>query len=342
MQQPRKHHFVQAAHIRLFTQGNGIVNVYSKDGKKFKMTPEGLFKKKYLNSYRSETGINSDFEEFVTEIENRTFPAVDRIARVGSMAADDLLFVTAYLALSRIRNPSIQTGVINWHRNVVRSSIGIIEKLEKLPSVDFIGDGKERGVSELIENGLLGIEINNSIYLDKIFDLTRITHNLLLNGFGWGLVFSPSNNVAVSDHPLTICHPGVDFGVYGIPPGGEKCEVAFPICRNTYLLGIWGHDFNDIASESVVRELNMRQAIFASRHVASSSASSDLEDMTREFREWSYRTRADTIPYPNGAFQIIRSGVFLNSDAAGTKQDSPMLRTRSAASIDKDLVVRAL
>lgn len=342
MPQPRKHHFVQAAHIRLFTQGNGTVSVYSKDGKKFQMTPEGLFKKRDLNSYRSEAGLNSDFEEFVTEIENRTFPAVARIAGSGSIAADDLVPVTAYLALSRIRNPSIQAGVINWHRNVVKSSIKIIEKGEKLRPIDFMGDGKERSVSELIEDGLLDIEINNSVYLSKILKLTRITHALLLNGFGWGLVFSPNNNVAISDHPLTVCHPGVDFGVYGIPPGGDKCEVAFPICRNTYLLGIWGHGFSDIASESIVRELNIRQSIFASRHLASSSASSDLEDMTREFREWSYRTRADTIPHPNGAFQIIRSGVFLNSDTAATKQQSPMLRTRSAASIDKNLVVRAL
>jgi hypothetical protein len=76
--QPRKHHYVQAQHLRQFSDQNGLLHLYSKDGTTFNATPEGVFKKKDLNTFDGPSGINTSFEGLVTEVENACWPTLTK------------------------------------------------------------------------------------------------------------------------------------------------------------------------------------------------------------------------------------------------------------------------
>ncbi len=116
---PRKHHYVQAEHIRQFINDAGIVWVYGKDGRQFHGTPEGLFKKKDLNSFDSPEGLDTSFEKYVTDFENECWPALQRTIENKVIDPLDIGKIVGYLALSRVRNPTVQAGILEFHRQAV-------------------------------------------------------------------------------------------------------------------------------------------------------------------------------------------------------------------------------
>ncbi|KCZ91053.1 hypothetical protein HJA_00905 [Hyphomonas jannaschiana VP2] len=199
---------------------------------------------------------------------------------------------------------------------------GAFDELGPLP------DAENRSLTELLDSGALEFQINNAVYLDKIFQMTKQTHSILLNGFRWNLVKSPLGRVIISDHPLTFVHPGRHFGLYGIPPGGDDCEMAFPLSKHLYLVGLWEREFESFESEEAVNELNTRQAIFASRHFATSFESTEWLPLALQFRNFSFRTKADTLEHPAGAIHSITGGVFPIESAEAAEEENPLLGTK--------------
>tara|TARA_R100001129_G_scaffold96356_1_gene65807 strand:+ start:727 stop:1734 length:1008 start_codon:yes stop_codon:yes gene_type:complete len=310
MSQPRRHHFVQAEHIRQFTNENGTIWVYSKDGKTFQVAPEAIFWKRDLNSYETPDGLNTDFEPFVTEFENETFPAISRIIKSETLSDEDLNLATAYLALSRFRNPSLQSGIIENHRQIATTAAKLSDRNGKFDDLGPMPGFENRSLSELLDDGTIEFSINNSVYIDNVVSMTKQSHTLLANGFGWNLVKSPRGRVIISDHPLTFVHPGKDFGVYGIPLGGDGCEVAFPLSKHLYLVGLWKREFEAVESEDFTDELNRRQALFANRHIASGLKNRNWEELAFRNRNHAFQTKAETLNMGDEAMHILTSNIF--------------------------------
>lgn len=331
MAKPRRHHFVQAAHIKQFADANGRIWVYGKDGATFQTSAEGIFAKRDLNSYDTPEGIDATAETFITQFENDSFPALLRTISSEEIRDDDLVHLTAYLAVSRIRNPGFQAGVIESHRATVETTAKMMDQHGKFDELGPPPFGGGRSLSELLTDGTIQIDINNSVYLRLIFDLAERAQILLLNGFRWSLVKSPRGRVLISDHPFTFVHPGKDFGAYGSPMGGSGCEVAFPLSKNLYLLGAWEKQLSDSSSEDDVDELNKRQAIFANRHIASAYPSRRWRELSMRYRRWGFQTRVDVIGGPTDSCQIVRSKVFPIRGTQTKPGKNPVLQTRPIA-----------
>jgi hypothetical protein len=340
MAKPRKHHFVQAEHIRQFVNEEGTVWVYAKNGKQFQMSPEAIFKQKDLNSYESEAGLDTQFEDYITGFENETFPAIKRVNENEAIRESDIVPLTAYVALSKIRNPSLQSGIIAHHRNTVTTVAKMLDRRGDFAEMPDIPNFENKTMTELLNEGLLEFEINNSVYLDRIHDMTKQTNKLLANHFGWSLVKSPRDRVIISDHPMSIVHPGQHFAAYGIPLGGADCEVAFPLSRSLYLLGLWHREVEDVESEDIVDELNRRQCLFANRHIAVSNPRRSWQQLAARYSNFGYQTLANSVDYGSGALEVITGGVFLLEDRPMHQGTHPLKLTRSVGKRLKDKPAR--
>lgn len=335
---PRKHHYVQAEHLRQFVDDTGLLWVYSKDGKQFHGTPEGLFKQKDLNSFEGDQGLDTSFEEFCSKIERECWPALKQCLVDERIDASNLERLTFYLAHSRMRNPSFQNGIIGHYKQMLETTAKLMDA-----NGDFDSDPNPldptKSLTDLLEEGTIEFEVNNYKYLEVMAEQTRHFAGTLLRGFRWCLVHSPHNRVIISDHPLTYVHPAENPGAYGIPPGGKSCEMAFPLSKSTYLVGLWERQIEDFESEDVVDELNKRQAIFANRHVASCHRKRWVGSLTARFKSFGFQTVNDRIGPLNGGYQIMRMGVYpLNKSAVIARH--PLEATTSIANLHR-LVSRA-
>lgn len=326
---PRKHHYVQAQHVRQFTNEDGIVWVFGKDGSRFHGTPEGVFKKKDLNSYDAPHGLDTTFEEYITSIENACWPAFKRIIETERFDPEDTVLIASYLSLSRMRNPTVQTGILQQHQSILDTTARLLDANGKF---DDIGPNPIRpraSMTDLLDDGTIVFEVNNAEYLKSVMQMVEPFARLLANGFKWSIVKSERQRVMISDHPLTYLHPGEHPGLYGIVPGGKTCEIAFPISKSIYLLGMWEDGIEDVSSEDIVDELNKRQAIFANRHVASCHNRNWVRSLAMRNRHFGFQTVTDRVGPLNGSYHITRVGVYELPGRKRFKGTHPLERTVS-------------
>lgn len=324
---PRKHHFVQAEHLRQFTDADGLLSVYGKDGSRFRDKPQGIFKKKDLNSFKLEGELDTSFEGIATDIENECWPILRRIVEREEVRSDDIEYIATYLSFSRLRNPNVQLGIVEMHRQSFEQTAKLLDRAGHFEEFGPNPLDPEKSLTDLLEEGTLTVDINNSVYLDAIGTMMKPTYETLSNAYHWCLIKSQRGRVAIGDHPLTYVHPGRDPGAYGMTPGGTDCEMAFPLSSNLYLFGKWETRIENFVSEDAVDELNKRQAIFATRHLAHRQDHRRWHSLVRRYRDFAFQTRADTLDFGEGAYQIMRSGVFLNLDANRTKLANPLAKT---------------
>ena len=154
-----------------------------------------------------------------------------------------------------------------------------------------LGTGKS--LTDLINEGVLEFNINNSVYLSHFNNMIESTFRVLIEGFRWSLLKSITGNIAISDHPLTYLIPKMNYGAYGMPLGGEKCEVAFPISKYLYLIGRWGSSFEYSESAAAVEQLNLRQTIFANRQVACSNPNPSIKNLVIKYQSIGFQSKAE-------------------------------------------------
>lgn len=325
---PRRHHYVQAAHLEMFACEDGGFWVYSKDGKSFPQSPGSFFWKRDLNSFETPDGIDTRFEDVATRIENDHWPTLAAIAQRGEILASDLDSIAVYLAFSTLRNPAMQIGVHDTLSKMVATVTRIVEEQGHFDDLGPNPINPRYRFSELLDQGLISVKINNSRFIKAIFDMIEPRIRLLRYGFRWSLVFSERGRVVVSDHPLNYVHPGADPGPYGIPPGGRTCEVSFPLSKHSILLGLWQRGAESTVSEDGVDELNRRQAIFANRFIASPTMRRDIPRILHRYRHYCFQFLTDSIPNGQGAFHLTRIGVYPVPGSTTPKGKHPLLSTK--------------
>ena len=185
--------------------------------------------------------------------------------------------------------------------------------------------GPNKSPTSLLQEGIVEIDIKNVKYLEAVTQMVEPFHRILAAGFRWSIIKSPRNRVVLSDHPLTYLHPGEHPGAYGIPPRGKSCEMAFPLSKGIYILGLWEHEVDDVESEDAVDELNKRQAIFASRHIASCHDKKTWHKLAVRFKHHGFQTLAERV----AEYHILRAGVYLLPGAKSFKGSHPLLKTRN-------------
>jgi hypothetical protein len=292
---------VQQAHLRLFEDSSGKLTVGGKDGSCFRPTTGSIFAARDLYAYEVDGSTTSEFEDRLTQIENETFPALYELAHTRKLTPKAVPLLRTYIATSFLRNPSQQAGVMAMHQHAVKAAMRTADAQGAFPPFPTTGsqwDGKS--LTELLDEGVIALEINNVKFLEAMQQVFETTHHLL-DAFELSLLVSQDGNVAIGDHPLTFLHPSIDGGPYGIPFGGHSCELTFPVSKHVCLVGRWQAAFPSSGSENAVEEANRRQVLFATKHVAVEKELGSLEAMLTRYAKVSFKTDVQTILLADGS-----------------------------------------
>lgn len=331
MTTPRKHHYVQQAHLALFADARSMLFVASKEGKKFQSGPKGVFAVRDLYSYDADEGVITGFESALSEFEGGVFPFIREIAEDAALTHERIEAARIYMACSMLRNPAYQRMIMeNLRANLETSAILMDRqgKFDPFPTTGSELDGKS--MTELLRDKDIEFTINNSEYL-RAFQGMLVDSVKLLGGFAYSLLIADAGDVAIGDHPFTFVHPGVEFGPYGTPLGGKDCEIAFPISRNVVLIGRWEAAFPDMTSPAAVRQANIRQAMFASNFLASAAPLAEAGDWLRRYRELSFTSDVAKLPAGDDGFYILtRRGLLPSNRRAAVGGDIVSMETFSA------------
>jgi hypothetical protein len=319
---------VQQAHLRLFEDATRRLSVGGKDGSRFRPTTKSIFAERDLYAYDVDGSTTSEFEDRLTEIENETFPALQEVAHTRLLTPSAMAPIRTYIATSFLRNPSQRAGVIAIHEHAAKGAMRALEAQGLLPRFANSGtafDGKL--TSELVDAGMVDVKINNSTFLEAMQCVFNTTLQLV-SAFELSVVSSSGGRIAIGDHPLTFLHPAIDTGPYGIPFGGGNCELTFPVSKHVCLIGRWQRALPNSDSLQAVEQINRRQVLFASKHVAVEGELGELEDMLRRYANVSFKTDVQSLPVAeSGAMIPMRRGLLPTSEWQKVRSDVVELRT---------------
>ncbi len=300
--QPIRHHYVQRAHLALFTNDDEVLTVRGKQGNVFVVSPEAVFAENNLYSYESEQGVTAAFEEAITYLENQTFPALKELADSQVLAANLLGDIQTYLAGSYLRNPAFRSSVLAQHMAMQGHA----------PNAAFLGHIAD--------------------HIDRVADHIGLFRFSLLN--------SPQGEFLVGDHPLTLVHPGVDvsagysFMSHSTVTDGfpflrptNKCELTFPVSKHVCLIARRGTALPNSQAAAAVEQANKRQALFAKRHLAAHEDSLFLENVAARYAAMSFRGDVQKFVCANGMGMQARQGVFPLAEWNTVKDDFVPLAT---------------
>jgi len=318
---------VQQAHLRLFEDAAQRLTVGGKDGSRFRPTTGSIFAERDLYAYEVDGETTSEFEDRLTEIENETFAALHELAHTRVLAASAIPRIRTYIATSFVRNPSQRAGVMAMYQHAVTAATRIADAQGLLPPLPNNGtpyDGKT--VSELVDTGVVVVNIKNVKFLEAMQYVFKTTLRLI-GAFELSLVISPEGRIAIGDHPLTFLHPAIDFGPYGIPFGGRNCELTFPVSKHVCLVGRWQNKFPNPDAAQAIEQVNRRQVLFASKHVAVESELGSVDDMLCRYANVSFKTEVQTLPFADGgAMMPMRRGLLPTSEWRKVRSDVVELR----------------
>jgi hypothetical protein len=288
---------------------HGMLFVASKDGHEFQTSPRNVFAVRDLYSFESADGVVTEFETGLSQLEGTVFPLVKEIANSAILTSEREEAARLYLACSMLRNPAYQRMVIDSLHADLEATAILMERHGQLPPFPKTGsalDGKT--LAQMLRDKDIGFEINNSKYLEA-FQATIETQVRLLGGFGYSLLISDAGDVAIGDHPVTYLHPGVDFGFYGSPGGGEGCELTFPISKNVVLVGHWETPLPSLTSSAAVRQANLRQAMFADNFLASGAQLPEAAIWLNRYRGLAFTSDVARLPAVDGFYILSRRGL---------------------------------
>lgn len=325
--QPRRQHFVQLAHLKQFLLEGNYLRVFHCNGDEYPATPQNLFVQKDLYTQKSKGGYSAEFEKTFSEIENRTWSTIRQIIFDERIASSYVNDIAAYLALSRIRNPSFRNEAVRASKQIFLHIANRFVKFDVQDDLKRAACHHGIDLSEMIDQHQHEEVNSNRWYLNQIKTAFDTTYRILSSQFQWHIVRSCQNKVIISDHPLTIAQPGIEYGLEIMRFGGRGCEVAFPISKRLYLLGLWNAQRVNIDSEEAVSELNRRQAVFANERIARGANEGWESELIGRYKHHSYQYKLNIVRGSNETSPIVfigKSGVFPKVASSQRHLTNPM------------------
>lgn len=302
---PRKHHYVQQAHLALFADEKGLLRVLSKDDASFRTQPRNVFAERDLYSFDGTNGFETQAETELSKFESDLFPFLKEIGEGAGLSAEREDAARAYVACSVLRNPTHQQMVVDLLRSSIETMASALEARGEIEPMGGTGtrlDGQT--LTQMLASGDVQIEINNAEYLRSFMELLE-TQVGLMQDFELSLLHSEAGSIAIGDHPVTFVHPGLETGPYGAPFGGPDCELTFPVSKHVALIGRWKSRPPELRSEEAVTQANIRQAMFTRRLLASAVELAQAPDWLSRYRHICFKAQVDRLPSPAGAYTIV-------------------------------------
>ena len=295
------HHYVPQGYLRGFTiEGEkSLIWEYDKNTGKISRQPRPIghicSEHHYYAQKNGDGSIdNESMEDAFHEIENKTPRIIKSLKSSGpgkkiELRDEDRGILSFFVALQLFRVPNVRKGIEDMHQQLIKNALDVLVVKEK--------DSLPKSIEELYERGDINIDIEKSISLKPIINMTKIGSEHLLE-MVWSFA-SPARGMTfvTSDNPVYFQAPekyrkgiGPDIG-----PMHPLSEITLPLRKDLLLICSPSleqtpsqYKLLDCASVSLnktdTRNMNKRTTLAAAQYVYSNERSEALARMIGKLR----------------------------------------------------------
>ena len=310
MPKKERHHFVPRFYLKGFIDPHNepYIWVYEKGNPKIiKATIENIAVHKHYYSFITSSG-NKDsetFENAFEKIEDKAALIFQKIKNHENLNNQDRSLFATFLALALTRVP-------NYRKDIERSTGESIKKIHMIMASHSTGfksmideyekdTGRKIGVSVeelqkfILDGNKWGVKVNPQFSLSMIGSLVKNIAPLFYK-MNWSFLEATNDfKFLTSDNPLFYFDPTHDpRSFYGVGLANKNIEVTFPISKDLTFLGKWKQsDGYKKLNNNLVKKINRRTIISASRFVFASQYSHGLNRLVQKYKDSAPRTIVD-------------------------------------------------
>lgn len=300
MNKPKKrHHYIPVFHLKGFTNSNGCLWVYDKEGKGlFEAAPDSIAFEKHYFSFMDETGKRDSetVENMIMQIESESAGVVRKILAEKELTEDERVTFGCFVASMMVRAPNF--------RDNIRSSMGemikqtsvfmaahkenfkqMVQRFEK-DTGEKIDMPVEKLRQWMLNKDKYTVSINPqhamAMALSQIEHLSRIFANM-----NWAFLKADGGNMFMTgDNPLQYIDPTHNpRSFYGVGLANKNVEVTLPLSKDMAALGRWEKLGGFKRAEARhVKHINRMTVMASVRFVFSDKKSGDLDRFVKKYK----------------------------------------------------------
>jgi len=203
-------------------------------------------------------------ENHIMEVENFGVESVSTLVEERRFDGEIRARVAALWSLQLVRTPPVREAAEAVIKGQVKNALRVLDKRRIFGTVPEALRPFGETLSQLVENGTVGINLLPQVGLLSLAAFERILDMLL--SMKWAVLISDQHHFCLSDNPCAIydCEYARTGGMNLVAPG---TELSFPVAKDVCVVATrYLADGSFIqARRAVACEINRRTAIFGQR-----------------------------------------------------------------------------
>jgi hypothetical protein len=270
----RHHHFLPQCYLRGFAHHRDKPRLFvvdGKDGRTFTTQPANIAQERDFHRIDVEGLAPDALETALAQVESDIAPALERIARTGSMSqGDDRVLVMNLAALIAVKNPRLRETTRSAMEQVAKrvmqmtlTSNGRYEaQVQEMKAAGVMPEDEDpdyKGMKEFFESGEYRIGMATGAHLAAELRSFEGVLQTFVNR-RWALMRAPrgSSGFVTCDHPVGLkwSDPAMEGGFYGPGNGLTGTAVTFPVSKEVALIGTFEYSADsemDLTSDQVAQ-----------------------------------------------------------------------------------------
>lgn len=293
----RRHHFLPQCYLRGFAHHREKPKLFvvdCKEGKSFTTNPVNIAQERDFHAVQVEGLAPDALEQALAKVESEIAPALERIARTGSIkSGDDRILVLNLAALIAVKNPRHRETMRDFIERIGKSTMQLAlatrerweAQVDQMKAAGYMSadeDADYEGMKEFVSRREYSIGVNTGAHL--AWELSAF--NGVLPTFidrRWAVLRAPSRTAGfvTSDHPVCLrwSDPADHRGFHGPGHGLKDTTVTFPVSKEVALMGTFEaiSDVEVDLNEEQVAALNSRIMGGADRRIFARDSSFEYQ-----------------------------------------------------------------
>lgn len=213
---PKKHHYLPEFYLKRFCRDKSLW-VYDAEREEIALRfPETIAIKKRFYSTQGEKGVKEhDPEIFLSEIESKAAPIIDRVDMGGSLSATDKYFVSLFAALLKCRVPNFERWISDFNDAVGKqflktrysSEQELREHLQELGSDSIDDPNLPTRLFEDLQEEKYAVHTPKNWRIGMMFRIAQMVCEEIIQ-MDWTVLRAPeSTSFVTSDNPFVVIPP---------------------------------------------------------------------------------------------------------------------------------------
>ena len=295
--QKKRHHFIPVFYLEGFVDPYDQTHlwIYDKDcGEIRDASPRDAGLQKHFYSFTTPEGERDSvsFENALAQIEGQVATSWRKIINREAIDDADREIISSFLSLMMTRVPVYRHNIERLDAALVKSAASFLASqgvlLAKIRA-EYEREGRKppNNLEDIVKRFLGG---EYEVEVEPQVSLTEVTteFSLIFSEMNWTYFITKGKYPFVtSDNPLSYIDPTHDArSPYGVGLINANIEVTFPVSRDIALVATWkrlGKTYQK-GTDRLVKEINYRTIMAASRFVYSSQRSDGFNRLVHRYR----------------------------------------------------------